>query len=33
VRRPVPRWLDAVAIVVSFTLAAVAFAIVLVQGG
>jgi rhomboid protease GluP len=33
VRRPTPRWLDATAIVVSFTLAAVAFAVVLVQGG
>ena len=33
VRRPVPRWLDTTAIVLSFTLAAVAFAVVLVQGG
>jgi rhomboid protease GluP len=33
VRRPVPRWLDATAIVLSFALAAVAFAVVLVQGG
>jgi len=33
VRRPTPRWLDATAIVLSFTLAAGAFAVVLVQGG
>jgi len=33
VRRPTPRWLDATAIALSFALAAVAFAVVLVQGG
>ena len=33
VRRPTPRWLDAVAISLSFALAAVAFAVVLVTGG
>jgi rhomboid protease GluP len=33
VRRPTPRWLDATAIALSFALAAVAFAIVLFQGG
>ena len=33
VRRPIPRWLDVTAIVLSFTVAAVAFAVVLVQGG
>jgi rhomboid protease GluP len=33
VRRPTPRWLDGTAIVLSFTLAAVAFAVVLLQGG
>jgi rhomboid protease GluP len=33
VRRPTPRWLDATAIALSFALAAVAFAVVLVTGG
>ena len=33
VRRPVPRWLDATAIGLSFALTAVAFAVVEVQGG
>jgi rhomboid protease GluP len=33
VRRPMPRWLDATAIVLSFALSAVAFAVVLVKGG
>jgi rhomboid protease GluP len=33
VRRPTPRWLDATAIALSFALAAVAFAVVLLQGG
>jgi rhomboid protease GluP len=33
VRRPAPRWLDVTAIGLSFTLAAVAFAVVLITGG
>ena len=33
VRRPTPRWLDATAIALSFALAAVAFAVVLITGG
>jgi rhomboid protease GluP len=33
VRRPMPRWLDATLIASSFALAAVAFAVVLLQGG
>ena len=33
VRRPTPRWLDATAIALSFALAVVAFAVVLVTGG
>ena len=33
VRRPTPRWLDATAIALSFALAAIAFAVVLLQGG
>ncbi len=33
VRRPTPRWLDATAIVLSFALSAIAFAVVLITGG